>query len=89
MGGLGMRYAYTAETLAKAWGVSAATVRTLVRQGELRAFRVGRQIRIRPEAVEEYEASHIAEDDRRTPRAKYEQFNRPLFSRFPDHYDPS
>ncbi|MBV8592697.1 MAG: helix-turn-helix domain-containing protein [Caulobacteraceae bacterium] len=50
-----MRYAYTAEGLAAHWGVSAATVRNLVRGGELRAFRVGRQIRIRPEAAEEYE----------------------------------
>jgi excisionase family DNA binding protein len=48
-------YAYTPETLADLWEVSAATVRNLVRAGELRAFRIGRQIRIRPEAVTEYE----------------------------------
>jgi len=48
-------YAFTAETLAERWEVSSATVRNLVRAGALRAFRVGRQIRIRPEAVEEYE----------------------------------
>jgi excisionase family DNA binding protein len=52
------RYAYTAATLAERWDVSAATVRNLVRAKELRAFKVGRQIRIRPEAVDEYEASH-------------------------------
>jgi excisionase family DNA binding protein len=44
-------YAYTPETLAKAWEVSPSTVRTLVREGQLRAFRVGRQIRIRPDDV--------------------------------------
>ena len=48
-------YAYTPETLAALWECSSATVRTLVRSGELKAFRVGRQIRIRPEAVALYE----------------------------------
>lgn len=51
------RYAFTAETLGAHWGVSSATVRNLVRSGQLKAFRIGRQIRIRPEHVEEYEAS--------------------------------
>jgi excisionase family DNA binding protein len=45
-----LRYAFTAQTLADHWGVSAATIRNLIRAGELRALRVGRQIRIRPEA---------------------------------------
>ena len=48
-------YAYTPETLAEQWDVSSATVRNLVRAGQIRAFRIGRQIRIRPEAVTEYE----------------------------------
>ncbi len=50
-----MPYALTPETLAKRWGVSAATVRAMVREGQLKGFRVGRQIRIRPEVVEAYE----------------------------------
>lgn len=50
-----MSYAYTPETLADRWEVSAATVRNLVRAGSLRAFRVGRQIRIRPDDVTAYE----------------------------------
>jgi len=50
-------YAYSAETLAERWGVSSATVRNLVRSGDLKAFRIGRQIRIRPQDVEAYEAS--------------------------------
>ena len=48
-------YAYTPERLAAMWEVSAATVRTLARNGELKCFRVGRQIRIRPEEVEAFE----------------------------------
>lgn len=52
-----MSYAYTPETLAERWEVSAATVRNLVREGALRAFRVGRQIRIRPDDVNAYEES--------------------------------
>lgn len=47
-------YAFTAETLAQRWGVSSTTIRTLVRTGQLRAFRVGRQIRIRPADVVAY-----------------------------------
>jgi excisionase family DNA binding protein len=50
-----VRYAYTPETLAEQWEVSSATVRNIIRAGQLRAFRIGRQIRIRPEAVTEYE----------------------------------
>jgi excisionase family DNA binding protein len=48
--------AYTPETLGAVWGVSAATVRNLIHRGDLRGFRVGRQFRIRPQAVEEFEA---------------------------------
>ncbi|MFI4975056.1 MAG: hypothetical protein ACHP84_11000 [Caulobacterales bacterium] len=39
-----MNYAFTPESLAERWEVSAATVRSLVRTGDLRAFRVGRQV---------------------------------------------
>ena len=52
-----MTYAFTPETLAERWEVSAATVRNLVRDGTLRAFRVGKQIRIRPDDVTAYEES--------------------------------
>lgn len=50
--------AFTPETLATYWGVSSATVRGLIRKGELRAFHVGRQMRIRPEWVVEYETRY-------------------------------
>lgn len=46
---------FTPETLAERWLCSAETVRQLVNQGRLRAFRVGRMIRIPLVAVEEYE----------------------------------
>ena len=51
-----MSAAFTPLTLADHWGVSSATVRNLINAKSLRAFRVGRQYRIRREAVEEYEA---------------------------------
>lgn len=62
-----LRYAFTAETLGAHWGVSSATVRNLVRSKKLKAFRIGRQIRIRPEHVEEYEASTTTGGDFGTP----------------------
>ena len=69
----GTRYAYTVETLAKIWGVSAGTVRNLVNTGELKALRVGRQIRIRPEHVEEYELRQaVAEPEAEPPRPRRE-----------------
>ena len=46
---------YTPDTLAERWGCSAQTVRNIISQGDLPAFRVGRLFRIKPEAVEEYE----------------------------------
>jgi excisionase family DNA binding protein len=48
-------YAFTPDTLAERWGVSGATIRSLIRSKQLRFIRIGRQYRIRPEHVEEYE----------------------------------
>src|SRR5690625_685425 len=47
---------YTPETLAERWSCSSQHIRDLVAAGRLRAFRVGRLIRIRREEVERYEA---------------------------------
>src|SRR5690625_3032442 len=47
---------YTPETLAERWSCSSQHIRDLVAAGHLRAFRVGRLIRIRREEVERYEA---------------------------------
>lgn len=46
---------YTPETLAERWSCSSQHIRDLVAAGHLRAFRVGRLIRIRREEVERYE----------------------------------
>ena len=42
----------TVKDVATALGVSQATVRNLINAGDLPAVRVGRSIRVRPEAVE-------------------------------------
>lgn len=47
---------YTPETLAQRWSCSSQHVRDLVSAGRLRAFRVGRLIRIKREEVERFEA---------------------------------
>jgi excisionase family DNA binding protein len=47
----------TPELVAHRWGVSANTVRSLIAQKKLRAFRVGRLYRIPADAVLEYERS--------------------------------
>lgn len=49
--------AMTVASLAAHWGVSDTFVYSLIKAGELEAFRLGgKLIRIRPEAVEAYEA---------------------------------
>lgn len=45
---------YTVEEVAKMLKVSAATVRRLVKQGEIEAFMVGNQYRITQEALDRY-----------------------------------
>lgn len=45
----------TAAEVAARWMVSEATVRAIIRKGELPAFKVGRSFRIRCDAVEAYE----------------------------------
>ncbi|HSH77318.1 MAG TPA: helix-turn-helix domain-containing protein [Herpetosiphonaceae bacterium] len=42
------------EAAATCLGVSVSTVRRLVRTGDLPAFRVGRQLRFRPEEIDAY-----------------------------------
>jgi excisionase family DNA binding protein len=50
---------YTPETLALRWDCSAETVRQMVRDGRLPAFRVGRMMRIAAKAVEDFECRTI------------------------------
>lgn len=48
-------YVYRVEQVARLWGCSSHHVRALINRGELKAMRIGRLIRIRPEWVKEYE----------------------------------
>ena len=54
--------ALTPKDVAQMWQVSDRTVQKLCETGELRAFRVGRMFRIRPEDVETFECSTSPSD---------------------------
>jgi excisionase family DNA binding protein len=54
---------WTIGALATRWAVSARTVRRLIERGELRAIRIGGQLRISPETVERFEERHEARRD--------------------------
>ncbi|PJE26573.1 hypothetical protein CVM50_17845 [Pseudooceanicola marinus] len=49
---------YSPDDLAARWGCSGETVRSMIRNGSLPAFRVGRMYRIRPEVVEQHECAN-------------------------------
>lgn len=51
---------YTAEMLAERWECSAETVRQMIRDGRLPAFRVGRMMRVTQRVVEQYECGIAA-----------------------------
>lgn len=46
--------AYTVEEVARLWQVTPHTVYTLLRQGRLEGFRIGRAWRVTPEAMTAY-----------------------------------
>lgn len=48
---------YTPETLAERWGCSAEKIRQMYHRGELRAFRLGKLIRIPAVEVERFECA--------------------------------
>jgi excisionase family DNA binding protein len=54
---------WTIDALAVRWAVSVRTVRRLIERGELRAIRIGGQLRISPETVERFEERHEARRD--------------------------
>jgi excisionase family DNA binding protein len=54
---------WTMNALADRWAISARTVRRLIERGELRAIRVGGQLRISPETIERFEERHEAHRD--------------------------
>lgn len=45
----------TVDDVAERWQCSRKLVRTMIRSGRLEAVRIGREYRIRPEAVEAFE----------------------------------
>jgi excisionase family DNA binding protein len=49
---------YTVEELAKRWLVSQRTIRRLIENGDLRAIRVGTQLRVSAQVVARYEERH-------------------------------
>lgn len=55
------------EEVAKLLGVSERTIRREVKAGKLRAFRVGSQLRFRPESVDEYMKNQEIAPGSRTP----------------------
>ena len=56
---------YTAEMLAERWECSAETVRQMIRDGRLPAFRVGRMMRVTQQVVEQYECGIIGSEGSR------------------------
>lgn len=55
---------FTPQQLAERWSCCSNTIRNAISTGELRAFRVGRLIRIPAEAVELFEQGHTQDDTR-------------------------
>lgn len=52
----------TPDMIAERWMCSGETVRQLIRTGKLPAFRIGRMLRVTPQALEEYECKTIELD---------------------------
>lgn len=64
-----MRGVYDVVTLAEKWGCGTDTVRSLIKSGDLPAFKVGgKLLRVRAEEVEQYECRQITpSNDTETP----------------------
>ncbi|RJL18226.1 helix-turn-helix domain-containing protein [Paracoccus siganidrum] len=54
---------WTPDELAARWGCSGETVRSMIRTGQLPAFRVGRMLRVTHKTVEDYECGIIESAD--------------------------
>jgi excisionase family DNA binding protein len=50
-----MKEVYSPETLAERWGCTSRHVRNIIARGDLKAFKIGNMLRIRKEALEEFE----------------------------------
>ena len=53
---------YSPRTLANSWGCSERHIRNLINNGQLRAFRVGKLLRIEPKAVEDYQCRNTVSE---------------------------
>ena len=58
------------EEVAKQLGVSPATVRGLIRTGELKAYRIGKQVRIAEEDVKAYLAAQVIVPKGKEPKTE-------------------
>jgi excisionase family DNA binding protein len=63
----GLRPFLTVEQLADRWQVSERTVRRMIERGELRALRVGPQLRVPLEVLDRYEMRRMTDLDRSKP----------------------
>lgn len=50
-----MRPCFTVEEIADRWSVSKAHVRRIIAGGELQSFRMGRVVRVTPDALDRFE----------------------------------
>lgn len=54
-----MNHVYTPQQLAERWGCCSNTVRAIILEGRLPAFRVGRLLRVPAQAVAQYESDSL------------------------------
>ena len=60
---------FTVEEIAGRWSVSKAHVRRIIARGELQSFRMGRVVRVTPDALDRFEKEKTGgEDDGRANR---------------------
>lgn len=77
---------FTPKELAKRWQCSEKHVRNLVLRGALESFRIGKMIRVTPEAVEDYECgsksseANIAPSGPKTARPAASRFGRTIIN---------
>lgn len=67
---------YTPDTLAKEWGCSGQHIRNLIKDGRLKAFRLGKLFRIPQAYVEEFVCQNIASSSTETSGPSPSSMNR-------------
>ena len=58
---MGKKY-FTVKELAERWNLCPDTVRRMVRRGQLKAYVIGRSVRVSPEALESFEGRAVLKD---------------------------